>query len=159
MKPIILLDIDGVLNPVAGPGDGGDRPTLTLTPEKIGLVRRLAGLGRIAWVSTWPADLTAGLESQLQLEAEPLRVVMVLRPDDDGQATPKLRSVARWLARMDALGEADWDSVVWIDDVLGADARAWAHNHTQPVLLEKPVPDRGLAEVHVVAVEVFAASG
>jgi hypothetical protein len=158
MKPIILLDIDGVLNPAAGPGDGKDRPTLTLTPEKIGLVRRLAGLGRIAWVSTWPADLTAGLESQLQFKVEPLRVVMVLRPDDDDQATPKLRSVARWLARMDALGEADWDSVVWIDDVLGADARAWAHNHTQPVLLEKPVPDRGLAEVHVVAVEVFAAS-
>lgn len=159
MKPIILLDIDGVLNPVADPGDGGDRPTLTLAPEKIGLVRRLAGLGRIAWVSTWPADLTAGLESQLQLELEPLRVVMVLRPDDDSQATPKLRSVARWLARMDALGEANWDSVVWIDDVLGPDARAWAHNHTQPVLLEKPTPDRGLAEVHVVAVEVFAASG
>lgn len=157
MKPIILLDVDGVLNPVEGAGDGGDRPTLTISPEKVALVRRLADLGKIAWVSTWPADLSAGLELQLQLQVEPLRVVMVLRPDDDDQATPKLRSVARWLARMDALGEADWDSVVWIDDVLGPDARAWAHNHTQPVLLEKPIPDRGLLEVHVIAVEVFVA--
>lgn len=163
MKPIILLDIDGVLNPVASPADGGaadggDRPKLTLDPEKSALVRKLAALGRIAWVSTWPADLVAGLESQLHLEVEPLRAVIVLRPDDDDQPTPKLRSVTRWLARMDALGEADWDSVVWIDDVLGADAREWAHGYTRPVLLEKPTPDVGLAEVHVVAVAVFVDS-
>lgn len=123
------------------------------------LVRRLAEMGRIVWVSTWPADMVAGLEAQLQLEAEPLRVVMVLRPDDEDQRTPKLRSVNHWLARMDALGEADWDSVVWTDDVLGPDAKAWAHDYHQPVLLEKPAPAEGLAEVHVVAVEVFVDGG
>ena len=155
MKPIILLDIDGVLNAVAGPGDGTDRPKLTLPPEKTALVRRLASLGRIAWVSTWPADLVGGVEAQLNLEVQPLRAVMVLRPDDNDQPTPKLRSVTRWLARMDALGEADWDSVVWIDDVLGADARAWAHSYAQPVLLQRPAPHVGLAEANVVAVDVF----
>ncbi|MGM9471603.1 HAD domain-containing protein [Pseudarthrobacter sp. YS3] len=158
MKPIILLDIDGVLNPVAGPVDGTDRPKLTLPPQKTALVRKLAALGRIAWVSTWPADLVGGIEAQLNLEVQPLRAVMVLRPDDDDQPTPKLRSVTTWLARMEALGEADWDSVVWIDDVLGADAREWAHSYTRPVLLEKPTADVGLAEVHVVAVAVFVDS-
>ncbi|MHA7297688.1 HAD domain-containing protein [Pseudarthrobacter sp. MDT3-1] len=158
MKPIILLDIDGVLNPAMEPGDGG-RPRLVITSEKIALVRRLATLGRIAWVSTWPADIVAGLESQLKLEVEPLRVVIVLRPDDEKEPTPKLRMVKRWLHRMDALGEADWDAVVWIDDVLGPDAREWAHSYSQPVLLEKPVPEKGLAEAHIVAVEVFADGG
>lgn len=152
---IILLDIDGVLNPLARPGSGGDRPELTLSDSKVALVRRLAELGRIAWVSTWPADLTAGLEAQLQLEVEPLRVTLLMQPSDDDEPTPKLRSVSRWLARMEAAGDADWDSVVWIDDVLGPDARKWAHGYGRPVLLEKPVPDQGLGDIHVVAVEVF----
>lgn len=154
MKPLILLDIDGVLNPAVRPGSG-DSPQLILSEVKVALVRRLARCGRIAWVSTWPADLTAGLESQLQLEVEPLRVTLLLRPEDGDEPTPKLRSVARWLARMEAAGEADWEAVVWIDDVLGPDARAWAHHYGQPVLLEKPAPALGLTAAHVTAVEVF----
>ena len=63
MKPLILLDIDGVLNPVARPVRGSDRPQLILSDAKVALVRRLAHCGRIAWVSTWPADMTAGLEN------------------------------------------------------------------------------------------------
>jgi hypothetical protein len=89
------------------------------------------------------------------LDVEPLRVTLTVRAGDSEEPTPKLRSVRRWLATMELLGEADWDSVVWIDDVLGPEAREWAHNHHQPVLLEKPAPGQGLSEVHVVAVEVF----
>ena len=155
MKPIILLDIEGVLNPVARPGGGGDLPELLLPDGAISLVRRLARCGRIAWVSTWPADSTAGLESQLQPGVEPLRVTLTVRAGDSEEPTPKLRSVRRWLAKMELLGEANWDAVVWIDDVLGPDAREWARNHHQPVLLEKPAPGQGLSEVHVVAVEVI----
>lgn len=159
LKPIILLDIDGVLNPALHGRPSALRPEPALSAEKTGLVRRLARCGRIAWVSTWPAEMTAELEDQLQLEVEPLRVTLLLRPDDDDGPTPKLRSVTRWLARMEASGDADWDSVVWIDDVLGPDARQWAHTFGRPVLLEKPSPDQGLSEAHVVAVEVFASGG
>lgn len=157
MKPIILLDIDGVLNPKLHGRPGSERPDPRLSAEKVGLVRRLAGCGRIAWVSTWPADFTADLESQLQLGTDPLRVTLVIRDADDREPTPKLRSVARWLARMEDAGDADWDSVVWIDDVLGPDAREWAHHLGRPVLLENPAPSAGLTEAHVVAVEVFVA--
>jgi hypothetical protein len=52
MKPAILLDIEGVLNPSVCPGSGGDRPVVLLSNEKLALVRRLARSGRIAWVST-----------------------------------------------------------------------------------------------------------
>lgn len=159
MKPIILLGIDGVLNPALRSRPGTVRPDPLLSCEKKALVRRLARCGRIAWVSTWPAEMTADLEDQLQLDVEPLRVTLLLRAADEADPTPKLRSVARWLARMEAAGEAGWDSVVWIDDVLGPDARKWAHGHHQPVLLEKPIPDQGLTEAHVVAVEVFIEGG
>lgn len=154
MKPIILLDIDGVLNPKVRRGDG-ENPDPQLSDGKVALVRRLATKGRLAWVSTSPAHVVAGLEEQLQLEVEPLRVTLAMKDSDVDAPTPKLRSVARWLDRMDAAGEADWDAVVWIDDVLGPDVHEWAHNYARPVLLEKPSPDQGMTEAHVVAVQVF----
>ncbi len=66
MKPLILLDIDGVLNPRARVANPDGSLELVLSDAKIALVNRLAAFGRIAWVSTWPAEQTAGLESQLQ---------------------------------------------------------------------------------------------
>ncbi|WP_104045724.1 HAD domain-containing protein [Arthrobacter sp. ZGTC412] len=154
MKPIILLDVDGVLNPKVHHGDG-DSPDLHLSDAKVALVRRLATKGRIAWVTTSPADVVADLDAQLELDVEPLRVTVEMQDSDAEEPTPKLSSVARWLERMEAAGEADWDSVVWIDDVLGPDVHDWAHHLNQPVLLEKPVPEEGLTEAHVVAVQVF----
>jgi hypothetical protein len=160
MKPLILLDIDGVLNPLARAVSPDGSLELVLSDVKVALVNRLAAFGRIAWVSTWPAEQTAGLESQLRLGDEPLRVPLPVRALGESEApTPKLRPVSRWLARMELSGEVTWDSVVWIDDVLGPDAREWAHGFRQQVLLLKPVPAEGLTELHVVAVEVFVQSG
>jgi hypothetical protein len=158
MKPIILLDVDGVLNPKVRRGDG-DSPDPQLSDGKVALVQRLATKGRIAWVSTSPADVVASLEDQLHLEVKPLRVTLAMQDSDLDEPTPKLRPVARWLERMDASGEADWDAVVWIDDVLGPDVHEWAHRYGKPVLLERPVPDEGLTEAHVVAVQVFINDG
>ncbi|MBT2533849.1 hypothetical protein J7E83_17300 [Arthrobacter sp. ISL-48] len=160
MKLLILLDIDGVLNAIPRDAGPGEEPELAMSDTRVALVRRLAALGRIAWVSTLPAEQTAGLERQLQLAVEPLRVPLLSRAiSESDAATPKLRQVSRWLSRMELLGEADWDGVVWIDDVLGADAREWAQHHDRPVLLEKTTPAQGLTEVHVVAVEVFVDGG
>lgn len=117
MRPIILLDIDGVLNPESRPGPGG-RAELKVACGRKALVRRLARCGRIAWVSSWPAEVTAGLEQQIELDVEPLRVMLLVRPGDEAEPTPKLRSVTRWLERMEAAGDAAWDSIVWIGDVL-----------------------------------------
>lgn len=153
MEPLILLDIDGILNPKLV--RDGESVEPHLSDAKVALVRRLAAKGRIAWASSWQGDMVAKLEAQLHLEAEPLRVTITMRPGDEDRPTPKLRSVARWLVRMEMAGEADWDAVVWIDDVLGPDVHEWAHTFGKPVLLEKPDPETGLSEAHVVAVQVF----
>jgi hypothetical protein len=156
MKSLILLDIDGVLNPAVQPGIDGDGPVLVLSDARRSLVRRLAVCGRIAWVSTWPLAQTSGIESQLLLSTEPLRVTLPRASlDESYAATPKLRPVSRWLARMNGAGEADWDAVVWIDDVLGPDADSWAVEQTMAVLLVKPSATTGLTAKHVEDVEAF----
>lgn len=155
MKPLILLDIEGVLNPVAHPNDDGESSERSLPEAKASLVRRLAKCGQIAWVSTSPEDLTEQLESQLQLETEPVRVELEMRESDVDEPTPKLRAVTEWLARKDADGEAGWDGLVWIDDVLGPDAHEWADGFSQPVLLEKTSPEEGLTKEQVASVESF----
>jgi hypothetical protein len=153
MKPIILLDINGVLNPkLNGSSDGKNAQ---LPDRKVALVRRLSTKGRIAWVSTSTEDLVDSLEAQLELEVNPLRVPLTPEPDDEDQQTPKLGSVVRWLNTMEAKDGADWDAVVWIDDALGTDVHDWAHQYHQPVLLERPDPEEGLTEAHVMAVQVF----
>lgn len=159
LEPVILLDIDGVLNPALSPQRGIDRPLPRLSDMKRTLVRRLSRSGPIAWVSTWPADMVASLEAQLELNTEPLRVTVVFRQADDDVPTPKLRSVQRWLVRMEAAGETSWDSVVWIDDVLGSDAVAWSEEYDQPVCLVRPDPAVGLTEEYVEQVEAFRSRG
>ena len=155
MKPLILLDINGVLNPKVPTGDSFDDPDPQLSDLKAALVRRLAGKGTIAWASTADDDFMDALETQLGLEPRPLRVPITPEPDDDHQQTPKLGPVTRWLDKRETAGDADWDAVVWIDDALGTDVHDWAHQYHLPVLLEKPNPDEGLTEAHVVAVQVF----
>jgi hypothetical protein len=118
----------------------------------------VARCGRIAGVSSWPADATAGLEQQIELDVEPLRVTLLVRPGDEAEPTPKLRSVTRWLERMEAAGDAAWDPIVWIDDVLGPGAKDWAAGYQVPVLLQKPARDQGLMEEHVIGVEAFVAA-
>jgi hypothetical protein len=155
MKPLILLDIEGVLNPVAHPNNDGESSERSLPEAKASLVRRLAKCGQIAWVSTSPEDLTEELESQLHLETEPVRVELEMRESDVDEPTPKLRAVTEWLARKDADGEAGWDALVWIDDVLGPDAHEWADGFNQPVHLEKTSPEEGLTTEQVASVESF----
>ncbi|WP_458779737.1 HAD domain-containing protein [Arthrobacter sp. D3-16] len=155
MKPIILLDVNGVLNPKQEPGGHSDDQGPHLSDLKLALVLRLATKGRIAWVSTSPSEVLDSIEAQLGLEAKPLRVTIEPKPGDEDQQTPKLGSVVRWLSSMEAEGKPGWDAVVWIDDALGHDVHDWAHQYVHPVLLEKPHPDEGLTEAHVVAVQVF----
>jgi hypothetical protein len=120
------------------------------------LVNRLAACGQIAWVSTWPAEQTAGLEAQLRMHTGTLRVPLPARVlQESKEPTPKLQPITRWLARMEAEGDADWDAVVWIDDVLGSDALSWAEASVSPVMLLRPAPETGLTAEHVADVEGF----
>ncbi|RJT89728.1 hypothetical protein D6T64_05770 [Cryobacterium melibiosiphilum] len=148
---LILLDVDGVLNPQS------QHPRLVLSPDRALLVQRLAGLGDIVWATTWSPTHTFHLTRDLELAdtTEGIAFPRDMHADPAAPApTPKLHWVARWLARQDDPPRA----VVWIDDLLRADAEDWAAAQPYPTLLVHPEPRAGLTSEHVDEVTAFVAA-
>lgn len=151
---LILLDIDGVLNPqVQG-------RKLVLDPNRQELVRELSRLGSVVWATTWSGAHTFHLTRDIGL---PEHTEGIAFPSDlfaAGQAptsTPKLHWVSRWLERQ-FLDESLVTAVVWIDDQLRKDVTVWADKQTYPTLLVRPDPDAGLTPKEVDAIRSFAMS-
>ncbi|MBF4461574.1 MULTISPECIES: HAD domain-containing protein [unclassified Rathayibacter] len=156
MAALILLDVDGVLNPTVTSDRslGGHR--LRLDPDRAELVRRLAALGTIVWATTWPPKLTSVLADDLGLPSGTEAIVfgggLPHDPRFPGQ-TGKLQPVALWLE--EAAERFSIDAVVWIDDNLREDADAWARERTIPFHLIRPEAIEGLTAEEVAGAEAF----
>jgi hypothetical protein len=148
---LILLDVDGVLNPRVV------NQRLELDAPRQELVRRLATLGSIVWATTWSPTHTFHLTRDLGLasDTEGITFPRNLHADPSAPApTAKLHWVDRWLARQDPQP----DAVIWIDDILRQDAVDWASAQTRPTLLMQPEMNRGLTAAHVEDVRLFIES-
>ena len=148
---LILLDVDGVLNPRIV------NQRLELDPARAALIRRLAKLGSIVWATTWSPTHTFHLTKDLGLSADTEGIAFPrnLHADPSAPApTAKLYWVDRWLARQDP----EPDAVIWIDDILRQDAVDWASAQTRPTLLVQPETNRGLTEAQVEDVRLFIES-
>ncbi|MBO0983118.1 HAD domain-containing protein [Rathayibacter sp. SD072] len=159
MAALILLDVDGVLNPsvVSDRAAGGHR--LVLDQDRAALVARLAVIGTIVWATTWPPELTSVLARDLRLpegtEAIVFRGGLPRDPRFPGQ-TGKLQPVAAWLDQ--ARDRQPIDAVVWIDDNLREDAYAWAGEQDTPFHLVRPEAAEGLTSDEVAGAEEFLAA-
>jgi hypothetical protein len=140
---MILLDVDGVLNPTMVGGE------VAISRERADLVLKLVRAGELVWVTSWTADVTFQLDREIGLEGQMRRVP--LAGTSDGASTPKLRSIARWVER----STLSMTPIVWIDDWLRSDARAWAARQERSWLLVQPEPAVGLTSDHVQAVIEF----
>lgn len=149
---LLLLDVDGVLNPDETFSAEYQRVRLDIGNERTDLVRELAGYADIAWASTWTVAPLLDLGRRIGLAEQ---TVASCTPPGDG-ATPKLLPITRWLARQRQSEDAAWSQVIWIDDSLRADAREWAAGYDQPVLLLVPEPAVGLTVDHVRVVAEFS---
>ncbi len=75
-KPLLFLDVDGVLNPVCPhPGAGFDAHTLLgytvlLSARHGSWLRELAGTYELVWATTWENALTLHLVPYLRKRAE-----------------------------------------------------------------------------------------
>lgn len=150
VKALILMDVDGVLNPTMKKDQDFAEPVLNLSPDRTRLLSSAAGLGELIWATSHGLEQTDGLQAQAGIAGTCSRIPLgTLTPDDMTAPTPKLRRVIRWIDRARIEAGTDTPSIVWIDDLHGADARAWACTAAFPVLLITPNPVQGLTQDHL----------
>ena len=139
---VVLLDVDGVVNPLSRPGAVAKR--MHFDGAVGARVRRLTEHAEVVWATTWDATTRATITSTFGLR--PFRAATaqdpVLRP-----VSANLPAVAEWLALNEPAG--GWRGVAWIDDELEGDARQWAREQPFLVQLIRPHPVQGLQDEHV----------
>ncbi len=150
-KPLLLLDVDGVLCPI---GSGPGEPMRALMLEDYPVIfseelpSRLSSLGErftLVWATAWEIAANRLLAPAFGLPELPF-ISFAGRAARPGR-TWKLSAVQRFVRDR---------PMAWVDDELGHDAHAWAQKRTQPTLLLDINPSWGLAEAHVNALIAFA---
>ena len=138
--PLLLLDVDGVLNPFAAPAcppgyteheffPGEDPVRLCATHGP--WLRELATRFQIVWATAWGADANRLLAPLLQFPDLPV----IRFPPVPFHPRDKLPAVARFAGRR---------PLTWIDDALSPEAHAWAARRRTPTLLIGIDPAEGL---------------
>jgi hypothetical protein len=139
-KPLLLLDVDGVLIPYAAT----ERPAgfkqhelldeqVWLAPHHGAWLRPLCDRFQLVWATGWEHDANRLIAPILGLPTLP---VIEFPRNADGRFT-KLPSITRFAAGR---------PLVWIDDELTHAAHAWAAGRTPPARLIDVDPAIGLTE-------------
>jgi HAD domain in Swiss Army Knife RNA repair proteins len=138
--PLLLLDVDGVLNPFAAPACPpgytehdffpGEEP-VRLCHAHGSWLRELATRFQIVWATAWGADANRFLAPLLQLPELPV----IAFPPVPFHPRDKLPAITRY---------AGHHALAWIDDALPPEAHAWAANRRTPTLLISIDPAEGL---------------
>lgn len=187
-RPLVLLDVDGVLNALQ-PGEAwpdwqvgravaeGRAFRITWSPSVVARVRRWTEVADVRWLTTWGHDANRSLRHLVDLPELP-----VAGTYDDTEGSPdRLPSGTDAHAEMapaapDALTGRWWKfdvvrrlvradpgrPLVWLDDDLlgAADMVAWVREHAAAVLLVTPDPASGLSPQELDAVdELLAGTG
>lgn len=147
VRPLLLVDIDGVVNCF---GDLG-RSLVSFEDEFTAMgryriqvpqgarqaLRELAEAFDCVWATTWQADAQPHIGDRLGIDPPwPYIDLDAHEPDSN---TEKLAAVRAYVADRPA---------AWIDDILGADAHAWARDRAEPTLLIQPDCVTGLTREH-----------
>lgn len=154
MRPLLLLDVDGVLSPFGAPPPVGftrrtiDGYQVTLSPRHRGWLADLSTRFEIVWATTWEHRANAVLSPLLGLPTLDVIEFGHLRPSKPGE-TRKLPAVARSIGN---------EPAAWIDDELSADAYDWAEDRVAPTLLLRPNHREGMTDTHVSELDAFARS-
>lgn len=151
MPPLLLLDVDGVLNPFAAEAcpDGyeefpffpDEEPPIRLCQAHVAWLRELGGHFEIVWATGWGDEANRLIAPVLGLP----RLAYIRFPPAPFEPREKVPAIAAYSGDRPA---------AWIDDALTPEARAWAAGRQAPTLLvdidpalglTRPAVDRALA--------------
>jgi hypothetical protein len=152
IRPYLLIDVDGVLNPVgtSRAPDGFARHELLgydvwLSPRHGLWLNELATWFDLVWATTWEHDAPRLIAPILKLPSD-LPVIEFRQSEGE---TWKLRDVARFAGKR---------PLAWIDDDLFGDAFVWAEQRKAPTLLIRILARVGLTEQEVWRLQSFGRS-
>src|SRR5215211_5475837 len=122
-RPLLLMDVDGVLNPYPDCPDGyteyeffpEDNEPVRLAEVHGDWLRKLSGYFRMVWATGWGDDANRFLCPHFNLPELPVI------PLPQGLYEPSLK-----VARID--GYVGTRAAAWVDDVVTDEARQWAEN-------------------------------
>jgi hypothetical protein len=153
VRPLILLDIDGVLNisqPV--PGDGcsalllladGRGAQVNVRDDLRALLDRLSLAGDLVWASGW----NDGAPALFSVLVPWVKSIPHLSFETTGNMVEKLPVVREYVGCR---------SVVWIDDRIPDEAWPWAEQRDAPTLLVSIDPEIGFGPDDLEHVETWA---
>jgi hypothetical protein len=139
MRPLLLLDVDGVLNPFGGecPVDftehdlfPGEEP-IRVNPVHGSWIAELAREFDVTWATGWNDDANGFLAPLLGIPIFPV-LAMPAAPFQPGAKVPV---IAGFVQRR---------PVAWIDDAHTVEARDWSSARAEPTLLIPVSPAIGL---------------
>ena len=144
MRPLLLLDVDGVLNPFPECPTGfeehdffpEDDEPVRLARVHAEWLRELAATFDVAWATGWGDDANRLLGPFFGL---PDCAVAPMPPIPFGPAE-KVPAVAAFAGERPA---------AWVDDSIGPEAHEWASSRGSPTLLVPVDPAGGLLRRHV----------
>lgn len=145
-RPVLLVDIDGVLNVYGVDGCPEGYDEFELFPDDDEPVRLCAAHGAwlrelgahfdLVWASAWGVDAHRLLGPILGLERFP-HVPMPAIPFEPARKVP---AIASYVGGRPA---------AWLDDIVTSEARAWARGRSAPTLIVEVDPHAGLQRHHV----------
>ncbi|MER8187805.1 HAD domain-containing protein [Kitasatospora sp. NPDC094015] len=152
-RPLLYLDVDGVLNPLRPHPDAGFDShellgyTVLLAPAHGDWLRELAVRYDLVWATTWEEEANARIAPLLGLP--PLPVVRltgyVPRPDDPKVPLLDLFSGRKWAP---IVRHAQGRPFAWLDDIIPGSLRRRAVLRRDRLLLRID-PEHGLQRRHV----------
>jgi hypothetical protein len=152
-RPLLFLDVDGVLNPYPDTPAGyaeyrffpEDNEPVRLCADHAGWLRELGERLEIVWASGWGVAANELICPTLGLPRFPV-VALPSGVFDQREKVPPVAAYA---------GER---AVAWLDDIVTDEARAWAAGRSAPTLLVEVPAREGLTRSLVDRVQTWATS-
>ncbi|HUK94034.1 MAG TPA: HAD domain-containing protein [Gaiellaceae bacterium] len=138
-RPLLLLDVDGVLNPYPDCPPGfvehaffpGDEEPVRLAAIHGEWLHELARRFTMVWATGWGQEANRLLCPHFDLPALPL----IAFPAGRFEPSDKVPAISSFVGDL---------PVAWVDDIVTPEAKQWAETRDHPTLLVEVDPSTGL---------------